>query len=78
MKSIPSSPAWSIAGKYPLNLKSDTPGPGSYQLSQSHFESSPAYKLGSSGRNDFAKGKRDSPGPGAYDPNKYDTVRASR
>lgn len=78
MKSIPSSPAWSISGKYPLTLSSDTPGPGSYQPTRSHYEASPSYKLGSSTRSDFAKKNKDSPGPGAYDPNKYDQTKASR
>jgi len=52
----------------------NSPGPGHYYVNNNHLKNYPAWKIGSSGRNENSienSSKNNSPGPGDYDVNKY-------
>ena len=63
-----SAPAWSILGRKSENLKTTTPGPGSYNPSILKYENSPNYRIGTSHRSNTSTSI--SPGPGTYNSTK--------
>lgn len=63
---LPSSPAWTIPGRYSNSNKNLSPGPGQYNPGLMKFENSPGFRIGTSNRTGFQKSF--TPGPGAYAP----------
>ena len=61
-----SSPAWTLRGRKSEKSVNIVPGPGAYNPTSSHMESSPKYAIGKSSR--IIKSDVNNPGPGAYDP----------
>lgn len=64
-----SAPAWTLQGRRSSPLKEHVPGPGTYNPSSTHMESSPQCKIGKSLR--VFRSQIDYPGPGSYSPKDF-------
>lgn len=61
-----SSPAWTLRGRKSEKSVNSVPGPGAYNPTSLHLESSPNYAIGKSLR--IIKSDMNNPGPGSYEP----------